>query len=105
MFVVAALVVVAAGLGVAGFRIERDGSGWPRFIVRSNETALEADRAAQRNMIAPASDAQDPAYKPIAAQETASTSAPTSQTASADTPTAPVASASAPPSEIGRAHV
>ena len=37
------LVLVAVGMTAAGFRIERGGSGWPRFIVRSNDDVLEAD--------------------------------------------------------------
>jgi outer membrane protein assembly factor BamB len=62
--------VVAAGLAAAGFRIERGGSGWPRFIARSNEAALEANRA-QQKVMAPKS-----------------ASAPFSQTATADKPNA-----------------
>jgi len=37
-------VIVGAALAAGGFRIERGGSGWPRFITRSNEAALEAVR-------------------------------------------------------------
>src|SRR5687767_7840629 len=82
--VLVCLVVVAAGMAAAGFRIERGGSGWPRFIVRSNEAALEADRDRQKVIAKPDLAEQDPDYKQIAAQQTASTSAPTSS-ASADT--------------------
>ena len=46
-FVFVALVLIFMALAGAGFRLERGGSGWPRFIARSNETALEADRARQ----------------------------------------------------------
>jgi hypothetical protein len=47
------LVLVAAGMAAAGFRVERGGSGWPRFIMRSNDDVLEADRAQQRNKVSP----------------------------------------------------
>ena len=43
------LSVILVGLGAAGFRVERAGSGWPRFIVRSNESVLEADRAQHKD--------------------------------------------------------
>lgn len=77
VFVLLGLVLVVSGLAAAGFRIERGGSGWPRFIVRSNEAALEADRAQQKEMAAPGLEA--------------STSALTSQIATADKPNAPIA--------------
>ena len=60
------VVFVVAGLAAAGFRLQRGGSGWPRFVVRSNDAALEANRAQQR-----------------AAETAASSSAPTSPIASA----------------------
>ena len=104
VFFLIGLLVLFGGLSAAGFRIERGGSGWPRFLVRSNEAALEADRAQQKNATMPGLEKQDPAYerempdpayKPVAAQEAgapnASASAPTSQTATADKPNAPLA--------------
>jgi outer membrane protein assembly factor BamB len=66
------LVLVAIAGTAAGFRIERGGSGWPRFIVRSNEAALEADRDRQKEIDAPA----------LASETRASTFAPSSQNAS-----------------------
>jgi outer membrane protein assembly factor BamB len=94
-FVLLLLVLVAAGMIAAGFRLERGGSGWPRFIGHSNDDALEADRARQRDMSAtdPGANA---AYRPLT-QETASTSAQPSQTAAADKPT------SAPAAQIATA--
>jgi len=67
-----ALVLVVGALALAGYRLERGGSGWPRFIAQSNEDVLEADRARQRE-IAPDSTAAEPADKPltVAAQESA----------------------------------
>ena len=56
------LVLVAIAMIAAGFRIERGGSGWPRSIARSNETALEADRERQKAIANPALEEQDPAY-------------------------------------------
>ncbi len=46
--VVLSLMLVVAGLAAAGFRLQRGGNGWPRFIARSQQEALEADRARQR---------------------------------------------------------
>jgi outer membrane protein assembly factor BamB len=88
---VVCLVLVAVAMTAAGFRIERGGSGWPRFIVRSHDAVLEADRARQKNAASPGVEGQDAAYNaPALASETlaptapnASTSKPTSQTASA----------------------
>lgn len=77
------LVLVAAAMAAAGFRVERGGSGWPRFIVRSNEAALEADRERQKAIAKPELEEQDPAYKQIAAEHAESASAHTSQTAAA----------------------
>ena len=79
-----AISVVLVGLGVAGFRVERAGSGWPRFIARSNDDVLEADRARQKSTAAPTfapASQGAPADKP-----NASTFAPTSQTATVDKP-------------------
>jgi outer membrane protein assembly factor BamB len=64
------LVIVVAGLAAAGFRLQRGGSGWPRYIMRSNAAELEANRA-QQKVLTPGLEKQDPAYKPIAAQEAA----------------------------------
>ena len=89
------LVVVAVGMTAAGFRVERGGSGWPRFMMRSNDAVLEADRARQRNTIATAPEVEAPAYKPVAAQEAAaapSTPAPTSDNEPVEKPDAPGAS-------------
>jgi outer membrane protein assembly factor BamB len=95
------LVIVGAVFTAAGFRIERGGSGWPRFIVRSNDAALEADRAQQKSAATPGLEKKDPAYEAVASQEAApaapaapnasdaSTSAPTSQIATVDKPNAP----------------
>jgi outer membrane protein assembly factor BamB len=65
VFVVIGLAVLGAAFTAAGYRIERGGSGWPRFIVRSNEAALEADRAQQKSA---STFAQN---KPVASQEPA----------------------------------
>ena len=87
-----AVVVVVVALGAAGFRIQRGGSGWPRFIAHSNDDILEADRARQKSLDAqapsagtssvpapavPGSNTAQEAVAPIA-----STSAPALQTAS-----------------------
>src|SRR5919106_6559341 len=99
------LVLVAVAMAAAGFRIERGGSGWPRAIVRSHDDVLEADRERQKAIAAststqppqtapanePGLEGQDPAHKRIAAEEAASTFAPTSQTATVDRPHAPTA--------------
>lgn len=45
-----AVIVIIVGLAAAGFRIERGGSGWPRFIAHSNDDILEADRARQKSL-------------------------------------------------------
>jgi outer membrane protein assembly factor BamB len=109
LFIAVTLVVV--GLTAAGFRLERGGSGWPRFVGRSNDAALEADRARQREMgvalqNAPASAQTSPiatADKPAAL--VAPASAPSSQNATADKPdasTAVPASANAATDKPGR---
>ncbi len=81
--VVLSLMLVVAALAAAGFRLQRGGNGWPRFIARSQQDALEADRARQRE-----------------SAEAASAAAQTSPVASADKPafaqTAPVATADKP---------
>jgi outer membrane protein assembly factor BamB len=83
------VVVVAVGMTAAGFRLERGGSGWPRFIMRSNDDVLEADRAQRRTMSASDPGAQGATSRAIDTPQTASTSAPTSQTAPAFAQTAP----------------
>ena len=75
------VVIIAAGLGAAGFRIERGGSGWPRFITRSNESALEADRAQQKMMSSTNVAAQ---IKPVA--PTAPVAAPVASTVAPSAP-------------------
>ncbi len=98
VFVLIAVVLVLGALAAAGYRFERGGSGWPRFIAQSNDDVLEADRARQRE-IAPDAAASAPVDKPSTvaasasalASQTASTSAPTAQTASAVAPTAQTA--------------
>jgi len=52
---VALVAVLAWGLyAFAGFRVAVDGSGmWPRFVFRPNDSALEADRARQRQQTTP----------------------------------------------------
>ena len=66
VFVLMGLVVLVAGFAAAGYRVERGGSGWPKFIVRSNEAALEADRAQQQQAVPPGFEKQDPDGQPIA---------------------------------------
>ena len=53
LFLVIPFVLVVAGLAAAGFRLQRGGSGWPRFVARSHDAVLEADRAQQREMSPP----------------------------------------------------
>src|SRR5688572_19377432 len=87
-----AVVVLIIGLGLAGFRVERGGSGWPRFILRSNDDALEADRARQKLSPAPVPEGQDAIFKPVTSQQSdsaASISATASQIATVDKPIAP----------------
>lgn len=93
VFVLTAVVLVLGALAAAGYRFERGGSGWPRFIAQSNEDVLEADRARQRE-ITPDAAASAPVDKPSTVA--ASASAPASQTASTSAPTAQTASAVAP---------
>lgn len=93
------LVSVAVAMAAAGYRVERGGSGWPRFIVHSNEAALEADRAQQKDQVpglemqdpAYKREVQDPAYKPIAAQEVASDASAPNALNAPSAPNAPTA--------------
>jgi outer membrane protein assembly factor BamB len=78
-----AVTLIVVGLTAAGFRLERGGSGWPRFVARSNDAALEADRARQREM---SSALQNAATEAAPAAPGASDSAPSSQNATADKP-------------------
>jgi outer membrane protein assembly factor BamB len=57
------VVVAVVGMTAAGFRLERGGSGWPRFVGRptDRDLVLEADRARQREMAQPVVPAQTPA--------------------------------------------
>ena len=66
--VVLSLMLVVAGLAAAGFRLQRGGNGWPRFIARSQEEALEADRARQRESASAFAPTAPPAPvdKPVA---------------------------------------
>ena len=98
--VVLGLLLVVAALAAAGFRLQRGGNGWPRFIARSQQDALEADRARQREsaeaapaaaQTAPIAPADKPAFaqtSPIAPADKlpASAFAQTSPIASADKP-------------------
>ena len=93
------LVLVASALFAAGFRLQRGGSGWPRFVTRSHDAVLEADRALQREMGATATTSIAQASASASAQSTqdelrrdrpdAPTSAPTSPNATVDKPNAP----------------
>ena len=101
--VVLSLMLVAAGLAAAGFRLQRGGNGWPRFIVRSQQEALEADRARQREsapvatgasafaQTSPVASADKPSAPdaPLAPNESAFAQTP--PVASADNPNAPIA--------------
>jgi outer membrane protein assembly factor BamB len=94
VFFLIGLLVLFGGLSAAGFRIERGGSGWPRFVVRSNDAALEADRAQQKSATIdrPGPEVQAPAYERVAAQEAApdATDAPNAPNAP-NAPSAPSA--------------
>ena len=92
------IVLIAVAMTAAGFRIERGGSGWPRFILRSNDDALEADRAQQKSLDSRRSLGTGSSATALAVpasnmtQEAApipSTFAPAAQTASVDKPIAP----------------
>jgi outer membrane protein assembly factor BamB len=65
----ACVVLIFALFGLAGFRVAVDGSGtWPRFVYRPDYASLEADRARQRQLPAPAI-ASAPAADPVAGLE------------------------------------
>jgi outer membrane protein assembly factor BamB len=80
------LAIVVTVFTAAGFRIERGGSGWPRFLVRSNDAALEADRVRQHALDSPDAPRPDSNTSAIAAQ-----ASNTPQEAAPTAPTAPVA--------------
>jgi outer membrane protein assembly factor BamB len=94
------LFVIVVALGAAGFRLERGGSGWPRFVARSNDAALEADRARQRE--AGVADLQEsttsvpPVPVPDPATQAASASLHASANDTADKPAAPASALSSP---------
>jgi outer membrane protein assembly factor BamB len=48
--------LTVAVMAVAGFRIARDGRGLPRFLHRTDYSALEADRARQHQQVGPTVD-------------------------------------------------
>lgn len=86
----ACVVLIGAGLAVAGFRVARSGSGWPRFLYRIDYAALEADRARQQQQggsasaVAPiSSQASAPA---AAAAQIVNTQSPTATTNTQDHP-------------------
>ena len=86
--VVFGLIVIAAGLFASGYRLALDGSGkMPRFLNRSHDEALEADRARQRELMAQAGAPGAPAFAPA-------TDAPAALNAP-NAPVAPIAPASA----------
>ena len=92
LLVLVGLVVVVAGLAAAGFRLQRGGSGWPRFIVRSNVAELEANRAAAErrrptNAIAAQEAAPRAAYRRRRLRKPLRTDAPSAPNA----PNAPIA--------------
>jgi outer membrane protein assembly factor BamB len=93
-FIAAALVLIAVALTAAGFRIERGGSGWPRFILRSNDDVLEAHRERQKLSPAPAPDVRDAAFKPLASQQSESAASTSVAPVAPIAPTAPIAPAS-----------
>jgi len=98
-FLAIPLVLVAAALFAAGYRVQRGGSGWPRFVVRSNAAALEADRAEQREMPSPAA-AQNPVVP--ASQTVAADQSATPPTTSSDGSGTPNTAGAATPQN--RAH-
>ncbi len=85
--------LVAIGLAAAGFRLDRGGSGWPRFLLHSNDDVLEADRARQKALDAqssPATRVSKPAAVPVSnTPQEASNAAPAPVAPIA--PTAPIA--------------
>ncbi len=101
--VVLSVMLVVAGLAAAGFRLQRGGNGWPRFIARSQQEALEADRARQRESAQAADSAPNaPNAPPAPLAPDASAFAQTSPVATADKPafvqTSHIASADKPSS-------
>ena len=89
----AVIVLVVAGLAAAGFRLDRGGSGWPRFLMRSNDDVLEADRARQQALDSQAPIASDSglAAGAIQASSTPQEAPVPNAAATADAPIAPVA--------------
>lgn len=90
-FVLLALVLIVIALVAGGFHLERGGSGWPRSLARSNETALEVDRARQRALASQSTSVDEPiasssAHPSHTATEPASSSAQSSHTATEDKP-------------------
>lgn len=82
-FVLAGIAVLVAVMAMAGFRVQRGGSGWPRFVSRSNDAALEESREQQKAV------SSAPVALPAAPVDpVASTYAPTSQNASVGKPNA-----------------
>ena len=77
------LAIVVTVFAAAGFHIERGGSGWPRFLVRSNDAALEADRVRQHALDSP--DA------PPADSNNSATAVQASNTPQEAAPAAPIA--------------
>ena len=98
----AGFAVVVAILMASGFRLQRGGSGWPAFVARTNDDALEADRAQQREVNAASSPAA--AFPAAAAASAAQAGAPNAPDAPVApiAPTAPIAPA-APVSPVGSA--
>jgi outer membrane protein assembly factor BamB len=69
------IVLIVVGLGAAGFRLERGGSGWPRFVSRSNDAALEASRAEQRAITTSADQVATAQASPVATDQPVATDA------------------------------
>jgi outer membrane protein assembly factor BamB len=90
--VVVGLVLVAAALAASGFRIQRGGSGWPRFVAQSNDDVLEANRAEQRQMSPGLSGAAATQSVP---EPIAPVAAPTSTAGTPDAALTPASSAGA----------
>ena len=60
------VVLAVVGMAAAGYRLERGGSGWPRFVGRptDRDLILEADRARQREIPTAATIAPTPTPQP-----------------------------------------
>lgn len=58
--------LAVAGMAAAGYRLERGGSGWPRFVGRptDRDLVLEADRARQREIPTAPTTARTPDPQP-----------------------------------------